>query len=94
MLARLAIAFLCAAGGAIAWLWLLASALTGSERFWRIAIGFDQTANAAIGGSEDLTISTRAAIGARNGKRHWCVLCRLLDAIDPGHCARAERDNV
>lgn len=66
----------------------LAAALAGSNRAWRVAVSNDQTANAATGGSEDETISSRAAKAARAGRRWGCVLCRLLDAIDPGHCER------
>lgn len=46
----------------------------------------DQLWNARLGGDEDETISGRAA-KARNAGRRWgCVLCRLLDWIDPDHC--------
>lgn len=57
-------------------------------RAWRIAVGVDQLANVALKGSEDETISSRAAKGARRGVRHWCLLCRLLDKVDPGHCEK------
>ena len=40
-------------------------------------------------GASNETISERAA-KARNAKREWgCVLCSLLDKINPGHCDRA-----
>lgn len=52
----------------------------------RVAVSFDQLANAAADGDEDETISSRAAKAARL-KRPWaCVLCRVLDRFDPGHC--------
>jgi hypothetical protein len=59
---------------------------TNPARAWRIAVGFDQLANVAANGDEDETISSRAAKARHSGKRWGCVLCRILDAIDPGHC--------
>lgn len=72
-----------------AMLWGLPAALAGSPRTVRIAVGADQTLNAALGGSEDETISSRAGKGARAGIWHWCLLCRLLDWLDPGHCQKS-----
>ena len=66
--------------------WGLVAALAGSERAKRVAVGADQMLNAAWGGSEDETISSRAGKGAGRGVWHWCLLCRLLDWIDPRHC--------
>lgn len=66
--------------------WWLGLSLAGHERAWRTAVGEDQVFNALAGGSEDETISSRAAKARRRGKRWGCVLCRLLDKIDPGHC--------
>ncbi|MCG9032692.1 hypothetical protein [Laribacter hongkongensis] len=42
-------------------LWGLLAALAGSPRALRIAVAQDQAANAALGGSEDETISSRQA---------------------------------
>lgn len=61
----------------------------GSPRAVRVFIGADQTLNAAIGGNEDETISSRAGKGARRGVWRYCLLCRLLDVVDPGHCERS-----
>ncbi|MCP1289808.1 hypothetical protein NK214_06345 [Chromobacterium sp. S0633] len=69
--------------------WGLLAALACSQRAVRVAVALDQAANAAIGGSEDETVSSRAAKGARAGRWHWCILCRLLDWIDPGHCEKS-----
>ncbi|KMJ54978.1 hypothetical protein ACG97_01145 [Vogesella sp. EB] len=69
--------------------WALPSALVGSQRTQRVAVALDQAANAAIGGSEDETISSRAGKGARRGVWHWCLLCRVLDWLDPGHCQKS-----
>nr|WP_294864336.1 hypothetical protein [uncultured Pseudogulbenkiania sp.] len=63
--------------------------LAGSPRAVRVFVGADQTLNAAIGGNEDETISSRAGKGARRGVWRYCLLCRLLDQIDPGHCERS-----
>lgn len=63
------------------WAWL-----TNPPRAWRIAIGFDQLANVAANGSEDETISSRAARARDEGRRWGCVLCKLLDKIEAGHC--------
>lgn len=75
-------------------LWGLAAALGGSRRAVRVAVAHDQALNAGWGGSEDETISSRAGKGVRRGVWHWCLLCRVLDKLDPGHCERSiEPDN-
>lgn len=60
-----------------------------SRRAWLIAVAYDQLANAATGGDVDETISSRAHRARAQGKRWGCWLCRLLDRIDPEHCARS-----
>ena len=85
----LAIWLLCLAAASIASIWMLLAALAGSRRAWKIAIGHDQLANVAFGGSEDETISSRAGTAAKAGKRWACILCRLLDKFDPGHCEKS-----
>ena len=59
------------------------------RRFWRVMLAHDQAANAAFGGSEDETISSRAGRAARRGDRWGCVLCKLLDRLDRGHCDKS-----
>jgi len=59
------------------------------ERAWRLAVAHDQLANAAANGDEDETISSRAAKARRGGYRWGCLLCWLLDRIDPHHCDRS-----
>lgn len=54
----------------------------------RLAVALDQLANVLALGEPDETISSRAHKAALKGKRWGCVLCRLLDLLDPGHCAR------
>ena len=53
------------------------------------AVLLDEAANTVMGGSPNETISERAA-KARNAGRRWgCVLCGLLNLLNPGHCDRA-----
>lgn len=60
--------------------------VTRPQSAWRIAVGFDQLVNVSFRGDEDETVSSRAAKGARQGVWGWCLLCRILDRIDAGHC--------
>ena len=66
-------------------------ALAGSDRSWPVIVANDQALNAALvgrPGSEDETVSSRAGKAAQSGRRWGCILCRMLDWFDPGHCAR------
>lgn len=67
----------------------LGSILTGNERAWKMFVSFDRHGNAATNGNPDETVSERAYRGTKAGSRGWCVLCRVLDFFDKGHCARA-----
>ena len=68
----------------------LGAAIVGSNRAWPVAVANDQALNAARVGRAG---SSRAGKAARKGKRWGCLLCRLLDKIDPGHCqANIEED--
>ena len=73
--------------------WLLVAAMLDprGRRAWQIAEGFDQTANAAFGGSEDMTLSAHAGFLVEQADppvwARW--LCRLLDIVDPGHCPKS-----
>ncbi|GAB3359101.1 MULTISPECIES: hypothetical protein [Giesbergeria] len=72
------------------WARYLWSVAFSTRRAWKLALSKDQNANAAFNGSEDETISSRAA-RARDSNRRWgCILCRLLDAIDHNHCNRSK----
>ncbi len=77
------------AGVALALVRLLWSLVFSESSALRIAIAFDQLFNAAANGSEDETVSSRAARARDAGRRWGCVLCRLLDKIDPGHCDKS-----
>ena len=77
--------------GLLSGIWGIIAAIANpaSNRAKSIAIGFDQTLNAATGGSVDETISSRA-YKACIAKRKWgCLLCKMLDAGDKGHCAKS-----
>jgi hypothetical protein len=73
----------------LALLFALGQIIAGSPRAIRVFVGADQTLNAAIGGNEDETISSRAGKGAREGIWRYCMLCRLLNLIDPNHCEKS-----
>ena len=79
---------LCQIAAVIASIWMLVAALAGSRRAWTLAV-VHQLANAAFGGHENETLSSRAGKAAREGKRWACVLCRLLDRLDPNHCEKS-----
>lgn len=57
------------------------------EKALRIAVQMDEAANVALNGRTNQTISLRAAFAWRAGRPWGCVLCKLLDAVAPGHCA-------
>jgi hypothetical protein len=59
---------------------------------WDMARAFDLVGNVATNGTIGEYISTRAGRQQREGRRWACVLCRLLDAVDPGHCERSLQD--
>lgn len=61
-----------------------------AKRAIRISIAYDQLANAAFGGSEDETISTRAGREKKNNTKWACILCKVLDWFAPGHCDKAK----
>ena len=70
----------------VRYLWAIA---TNPRRATRIAIGYDQLVNVAANGSEDETISSRADRARAGGRRWGCVLCKLLDSLDPDHCSKS-----
>lgn len=52
-------------------------------------IWLDEGANVARGGDAHETISSVAGKARRKGHRWACVLCRLLDKIQDGHCEKS-----
>ncbi|GGY12842.1 hypothetical protein GCM10007386_49020 [Pseudoduganella dura] len=75
---------------AIGTLWMIGAALAGSDRYWRIARGYDRMGNAVTGGLDTETVSSRASRARREGRTWGCVLCRVLDWIEKDHCSRSE----
>lgn len=58
------------------------------QESWRLAVSLDQLANTTFNGSEDETISSRA--GRHQHDEKWaCLLCKLLDKLDPDHCNKS-----
>ncbi len=75
-------------GAILAAIWLQVCILfmPFGTRPMHIAIGFDQLVNAATGGSEDETISSRAGRLRKQGRGWACVLCWVLDKLKKNHC--------
>jgi len=88
-LALLGIFLLCQLGHIVASVWMLIAILSKSPRAWTIALAYDRVGNAATGGSDKELITERAARGTKEGNRGWCLLCRLLDKVDPNHCEKS-----
>lgn len=84
-----AIIALCIVAAVIGLLWLLPALVLNSPRFLKVAKGFDCAGSAVFGGDGKTTISRRAGMAARRGERWGCVLCRVLDRVDPDHCERS-----
>lgn len=53
----------------------------------RVGTEFDVMINVLTGGDLDQTVSLRAALAQRSGKRWGCLMCRALSAIvQRDHC--------
>jgi hypothetical protein len=87
--ALLLIWLLCLLASLISAVWMFVAILRGSPRAWRLALAYDRLGNASSGGSDRETISSRADRARSEGRRWGCVLCRLLDRIDPDHCKKS-----
>lgn len=66
---------------------------------FNLLIAIDQLANTVLAGNPDETISSRAhkaVLKSRQTGKTWgCVLCRILDLVDPNHCAKSvELDEI
>lgn len=70
----------------VRYLWSVA---VNPDKAWAIARAYDRLANVSANGSERETISSRAYRAQTEGRRWGCVLCKLLDKIDPGHCDKS-----
>lgn len=60
-----------------------------SRYFRTLGLAVSILLNAIIAGNEGQTLSCRLALWRQNGSRTACVLCRLFDFLDFGHCDRA-----
>lgn len=80
---------LCMLASFVAGIRMMFAIVVSPRRAWRLAVAHDQLANAAANGSEDETISSRANRARLQGKRWGCVLCKLLDKFDKGHCEKS-----
>lgn len=87
-LVLLAILVICVVSAIYALLRMAWAVITSPQRAWRLAVSFDQLGNAAANGDPDETISSRAGKARKAGRLWGCVLCKVLDALDPGHCQR------
>jgi hypothetical protein len=69
--------------------------------YWlRVLIGIDQLVNAVFNGNPDETVSSRLGRAHRDGRLTWWrkplpyLLYRLLERLDPGHCARSIEEEL
>jgi len=65
---------------------LLWAIITNVDRAWKILLAFDRVGNAALNGDPDESISSRAYRDSHEGKRVFCILCKILDRIQKNHC--------
>jgi hypothetical protein len=79
---------LCALASALAGIRMLWSIAVAPERARILAVAFDELGNSAINGNTGETISSRAGRARRAGRRWGCILCGVLERLDPGHCDR------
>jgi hypothetical protein len=61
---------------------------------WNLLIALDQLMNAILLGDPRETISSRADKARAEGKKWGCILCKLLDKIQTGHCASSLEPDV
>jgi hypothetical protein len=57
---------------------------------WRIFIAADRAVNAALGGCNRETLSSRSYRGSLRNVKGWCILCKILDAFQKDHCKNSE----
>jgi len=87
--AGIVIIFVCMIADLLCYIWMIPSMIIDGPRWWKIAVGKDQAFNAAIGGFEDETLSSRAARSQLRGERWGCYLCKFLDVVDKNHCKKS-----
>ncbi len=92
---RILIFIACAVADVVSLLWMVPLVVFGDgRRFLAIAIAKDCAASATFGGNGTTTVSLRAALARARGARWGCVLCKLLDVVDKGHCDKQLADHV
>jgi len=59
--------------------------------FWlkNILLWLDQGLNTLLLGDPDETLSRRAGRARAKGKQWGCLLCKVLDWVDPRHCQKS-----
>jgi hypothetical protein len=70
----------------VSFIWGFVAILVGSDRAWRMIVASDRLLNAATGGKDTETMSSRSARGRDEGVKVWCLLCKFLDAVNENHC--------
>ena len=70
---------------------MVGQSLIGSiDRALRMAVALDQCGNAALGGSEDETISSRAWRAKQQGEPYGALAVWIIDAgFGAGHCQQS-----
>lgn len=80
---------LCLVASSYCMLRMLYCIFKNPQKAWLQALSIDRAMNVAANGDPDETISSRAN-RVRSERRRWgCVLCRVLDWLDPGHCSES-----
>lgn len=97
MIRALILWLLCLLAAVVSLAWQFVAIFGSPRRALRIAIGFDQTANAAFGGDEDETISSRC--WRYRDEQPYRALRKLVDtafalAGDSDHCENAFRSEL
>lgn len=85
---------ICLALGAFSAARMLWSTVSNPQKAFELAKFFDLLGNIAFNGEPGEYISSRAGKQARQGRRWACVLCRLLDFIDPNHCEKSIQPGI
>lgn len=70
---------------------MLWAVLANPVKAFEQAKAFDLAGNVLLNGKLGEYISTRAYHAMKAGRRWGCVLCRLLDRIDPNHCEKSAK---
>ena len=97
MIRALILWLLCLLAAVVSLAWQFVAIFGSPRRALRIAIGFDQTANAAFGGDEDETISSRC--WRYRDEHPYMALRKLVDtafalAGESDHCENAFRSEL